>query len=78
MPIRYVVTHIGKYGQRTLAHAAQGRHTYATPEEAQRWIDEATAANGARLADFYGLPLEVRAVACWPDHYDPKQTIFDQ
>ncbi len=33
-PTRYVVTRIDRNGMRTLTHAAQGRETYATPEEA--------------------------------------------
>lgn len=78
MTTRYVVTQLGKHGLRTLAHAAQGRYTYATPEEAQAWIDAAIAANGIeRLADLYGLPIEVRACECWPGHFDPKGVYFE-
>jgi hypothetical protein len=69
---RYVVTHRGKDGIRTLAHACQGRCTYSTPQEAQAWIDAAIADNGeARLAEFFGLPLLVCPVECWPGHHDP-------
>lgn len=75
--IRYVVTHVNKDGMRTLAHAMQGRCTYATPEEAQAWIDAATKQNGERLKEFYGLPLEVRPVECYEGHHDPKTCWFD-
>lgn len=75
--IRYVVTHLAD-GVRTLAHACQGRYTYATPEEAQAWIDAAMKNNTeARLKQFYGLPLEVRPCKCWPGHFDPKGIYFD-
>lgn len=75
--VRYVVTHVNKDGMRTLAKAMQGRYTYATPEEAQQWIDQAIAANGDRLAEFYGLPLQVRPVECYPVHFDPMTCWFD-
>lgn len=41
--IRYVPTYIGQDGMRTLMRGRQGRFTYATPEEAQSWIDAVTA-----------------------------------
>ena len=76
--IRYVVTHIDRNGMRTLAHAAQGRHTYATPELAQAWIDAAMIENREqRLAQFFGLPLLVRAVECYDGHHDPVRVYFD-
>lgn len=78
MTTRYVVTHVGKDGQRTLAHAMQGQHTYATRREAADWIASAFIVNGAeRLQQFYGLPLEIREVECWPGHLDPKTCWFD-
>ena len=45
LPIRYVATRINSDGVRQLASAMQGRHTYATPEEAQAWIDAVKANN---------------------------------
>jgi hypothetical protein len=75
---RYVVTHAGRDGLRTLATAAQGRHTYATPEEAQAWIDAAMKNNSRDvLESAYVLPLEVRACECWPVHFDPKGIYFE-
>lgn len=73
---RFVVTHLSKTGMRTLAHAAQGRHTYASREEAQTWIDAAQDQNGARLAELFGLPLQVRGCACYPVHFDPVSVWF--
>jgi hypothetical protein len=75
---RYVATHAGHDGLRTLATAAQGRYTYATPEEAQAWIDAAMKNNSRDvLESVYVLPLEVRACECWPGHFDPKGIYFD-
>lgn len=75
---RYVVTHAGRDGMRTLAQAAQGQYTYATPEEAQRMVD-AMMRNNSRetLESVYVLPLEVRACKCWPGHFDPVGVYFD-
>lgn len=76
--VRYVVTHIGRGGMRTLAHTAQGRFTYATAAEAQAWIDSAMRNNSPdKLRSVYGMPLEVRPVECWPGHNDPRQCYFD-
>lgn len=75
---RYVVTHIGRGGLRTMAHAAQGRNTYATPQEAQAWIDAAMKNNSKeRLENLYGLPLEVRPCQCYTGHFDPVGVYFD-
>jgi hypothetical protein len=78
MNIRYVITHVNKDGTRTLAQPMQGRHTHATPENAQREIDAIMANNSdSTLRSVFGLPLEVRAVECWPAHHDPKTRYFD-
>jgi hypothetical protein len=80
--IRYVPTVRGRRGDRVLVLAAQGRNTWPTPEEAQRWLDTLLQVNTPeRLRSIYG-PLapgsfEVRAVPCWPGHHDPQRTIFD-
>lgn len=78
--MRYVVTFVNRDGMRALAHAAQGRCTYETPEEAQAWIDAARVNNSAdTLTSVYGTPdtLDVRPVACWPGHFDPVGIYFD-
>lgn len=78
--IRYVVTHIGKDGLRTLCGPAQGRITKETAEEAQLLLDNMMLNNrmeGDRLAGVYGLPLEVRPVKCYPGHFDPMSVYFD-
>ena len=75
--IRFVVTH-QRHGARRLAHAQQGRCTYATKEEAQHWIDTAIEVNSVeRLNDLFGLPLEVRPCRCYPVHFDPMQYSFE-
>lgn len=78
--IRYVVTHIGKDGLRTLCGPAQGRITKEKPEDAQQLLDSMMQNNrmvGDRLAGVYGLPLEVRPVKCYPGHFDPMGVYFD-
>lgn len=75
---RYVITHIGKTGMRTLALGAQGRFTYATQELAQKQLDAMMSASDIeRLRELYGLPLEVRPVECYPGHFDPMTIWFE-
>lgn len=74
---RYVVTHLNRDGVRTLAHSMQGRCTYETAAEAEQWIKDAVSANGHKLGEFYGLPLQVHAVECYPGHFDPTTCWFD-
>lgn len=78
--IRYVPTYMAKDGLRTLATPCQGRHTFATEQEAQRWIDLVTANNSARtIAATWGTDprFEVRPCKCWPIHFDPVGIYFD-
>lgn len=76
--IRYVITHIGRYGLRTLALPAQGRYTFAKREEAEQGVRDMMANNSRdTLESLYGLPLEVRECKCWPDHFDPVGVYFD-
>jgi len=76
--IRYVVTHVNKDGMRTLVDKQQGQFTYATAALAQARLDAFTANNTPeQLAQYFGLPLEVRPVECWPGHFDPKSIWFD-
>ena len=78
--IRHVVTHINEDGMRTLCGPAQGRHTYATAEEAEAMKAAMLKNNrmdGDGLAGVYGLPLEVRPVKCYPGHFDPMTCYFD-
>lgn len=75
---RYVVTHMGRNGMRTLASPAQGRFTYATREEAESMLKAMLSNNSEdTLRSVYGFPLEVRACECWPEHFDPKGIYFD-
>lgn len=77
---RYVPTYINKDGERTLMRAAQGRNTFDTPEEAQRWIDAVTENNSnENIESVWGSNprFEVRPCPCWPGHFDPKTVWFD-
>jgi len=80
---RYVVTYVNRDGMRQLAHAQQGRHTYATADEADAWIRAALANNSREtLESVYGgaagvASLAVRPCACWPGHFDPVGIYFD-
>lgn len=77
--IRYVVTHVGRDGTRTLAHACQGRNTWATREEAQDVLNSMTRNNSVEtLRQLFGLPLEVRPCECWPVHFDPMGIYFEE
>lgn len=78
--IRYVATYVNRDGMRTLMNAAQGRHTYDTPEQAQAWINACRQHNNAdTLRSVYGPTdtYEVRPCECWPGHGDPKGVYFD-
>lgn len=77
---RYVATYVNKHGKRTLVSAAQGRFTYATPEEAQAYIDAVTTNNGSQtIKEVWGENprFEVRPCPCWPGHFDPQTIWFD-
>jgi len=77
---RYVPTYVGKDGLRTLMRGAQGRNTFATPEEAAWWLGEVTNYNSAeRIREIWGdnPQFEVRPCECWPHHFDPKGIYFD-
>lgn len=77
---RYVATYINKDGLRTLMHAQQGQHTFATEAEAQRWIDACRKNNSSDvLKRTYGEKdtYEVRPCACYPGHFDPIGIYFD-
>lgn len=76
--IRYVITHIGGHGFRTLARPQQGRFTYASEREAQRSLDAIVKHTDPELLDrLYGLPMEVRPCKCYPGHFDPIGVVFD-
>lgn len=78
---RYVATYINADGMRTLMTAQQGQYTYATPEEAQHWIDAVTANNSEELRrSVWGEhpQFAVRPCACYPGHFDPVGIYFDE
>jgi len=55
-------------GYRILAHPAQGRHTYATKEEAEQWI---SAYRKQGRTEILGNDLQATGWPCYPDHFDP-------
>jgi len=78
--VRYVGTYVNGDGMRTLMTPAQGRHTYATREEAQAWVDAVTSNNsGSTIRDVWGdnPRFEVRPCPCWSGHFDPQNVWFD-
>jgi hypothetical protein len=78
--IRYVITYVNKDGQRTLAHYAQGRFTYATADEAEKLMAAVTGNNSAStIRQLYGdnPRFEVRPCPCYPGHFDPQTCWFD-
>lgn len=75
---RYVITHMGRDGIRTIFGAAQGHNTFATAEEAARHLEAIVTNNSSeRLSEICEMPLEVRPCICWPGHFDPKSIYFD-
>lgn len=79
---RYVVTHLGKDGLRTLTQGAQGRYTYGTREEAEKVLRAFEPSyrewwGGSSCVGVNPDTLEVCACDCWPDHFDPKGVYFD-
>jgi len=78
---RYVITHMGTKGLRTLSEPRQGRYTYATREAAEGRMD--AILNGENNNDIPGVygeqavgTFEVRSVPCYPGHFDPKTCWF--
>jgi hypothetical protein len=73
---RYVLSRIDKDGLRVMVYAQQGRHTYATKEEAQVLLDAFLKNNTQeRLIEVFGEhtigTFEVSAIECYPGHFDP-------
>ncbi len=78
---RFVGTYVNKDGERTLMTPSQGRHTYATAEEAQAWVDAVTANNSAStVRQVWGdnPRFEVRPCPCYPVHFDPQNVWFEE
>jgi hypothetical protein len=76
---RYVLTYKPDNGMRTLAFAAQGRNTFATPEEAGEALELWSGPEGLPKAFSPSevASLEVRPCPCWPGHFDPCGIYFD-
>lgn len=84
--VRYAVTHIHRNGGRMLTFPAQGRHTHETPWTAQQLIFDMERlgdeqGDAGRIESIYGAQavgtFQVRAVACYPGHFDPKGIYFE-
>ena len=74
--IRYVLSRINKDGLRVMVYAQQGRHTYATRDEAQKHLDDFLKNNTQeRLIEVFGEQavgtFEVSAIECYSGHFDP-------
>ena len=79
--IRYVGTYINSEGERTLMTPAQGRNTFATAEDAQRWIAAVTNENSMdTIKQVWGdnPRFEVRPCPCYPVHFDPQNVWFGE
>ena len=81
--LRWVVTVIDQSPMqmgRMLAHAAQGRNTFETEAECQRWIDAAKRNSPSQLRQVHGPAgvgtLEPRKVLCH-ETGDPRGIYFD-
>jgi len=77
---RYVATYVNANGMRTLMHAAQGRYTFATADEAQKWIDAVATNNSIdTVRQMWGANprFGVRPCPCWPVHHDPQSVWFE-
>lgn len=76
-PIRWVLTRLdAKSGYRTLIEPAQGRYTYATQKEAEEAMRVLEPGLRAKILGDAADSLAVLPVECWPDHHDPKKTVF--
>jgi hypothetical protein len=75
--IRYVIVNRSARDPelRVLAFSAQGRYTYPTRNHAAVAME--THREGLRrVIGDRTASLEVLAVECWPQHHDPKCTVF--
>lgn len=77
---RYVLTYKAADGLRTLVGPQQGRYTHATREQAESFLARFIANNRPAIIERYGPieSLQVRACACWPEHFDPCGIYFDE
>lgn len=76
--IRWVVTHINQDGIRIMSCSCQGRNTYATKEEAAKWIENMLANNNQETINAFGIAtsFEPRRCECYPVHFDPIRLIY--
>ena len=77
---RYVVTYINRHGMRTLASPAQGRFTYDTAAEAERYRAVLSDMRKSVVKQVYGAEdprFEVRPCKCWAGHFDPVGVYFE-
>lgn len=80
--IRYVVTHMGTKGLRTMTLPSQARNTHETQESAETAMADLlnVEENGNDIPGVFGKQavgtFEVRPVECWKGG-DPKSKWFD-
>jgi hypothetical protein len=80
--VRFAITHLNQKGQRELTLGAQGRFTFDTADEAQKWTNDFQRHHDeGTLKQAYGSQVigtfQVRAVACYPGDHDVKGVWFD-
>jgi hypothetical protein len=80
--VRFVATHIGRDGMRTITGPTNGRYMQPTPGDAQRIVDLIQRQHSReKLVELFGAQVvdtfAVRAVACWPGHHDPIGVYFE-
>jgi hypothetical protein len=79
--VRYVPTYVNQDGLRTLVLGAQGRWTWAAPEQAQAWLDAFLGGvnDPDTIAHIYGPNprFQVRPCQCHPGHHDPVGIYFN-
>jgi hypothetical protein len=75
--MRWVVTHVGASG-RTMTFPCQGRHAFATREEAERQLRLFEPGLREKVIGAAADTLEVREVECWTMDGDPKRVYFDE
>ena len=76
---RYTLAAVKESGLRTLAFAAQGRNTWATPDGAKERLEAIRASNKpAEIFDFFGADLAVVKVKCYAGHFDPVGIYFEE
>jgi hypothetical protein len=79
--MRWVPTYVRRHNERRLMRTNRGSDTFATKEESDAWIKAAIENNEPwRIKDVWGdaHQFESRECPCWPEHFDPRKSFFDE